>query len=236
MIIVGCTLTTFAMLDPARQFLWESWLTNAEEIKASHPDGVRYFCAIEYDGRGKAMFRPLIDRLDALGGEYWFYTLEDGRTQVTGENRGRHLCTGVNLVGEYATSVGATHWLRLEADTEAPPDVLPRLLEVGNGIAAAACSTYFTYGWERVRDEPFPLIGPPFAAVCVLLERAVFKRLKWRWDPDLGMTDDPALTHDALALLGVQTLTRLDCVAQHHPAAIGPIDTRFPGLDMSVHG
>ena len=138
MIIIGGTLTTYSMLDPARRFLWESWLLHAEEIKSSHPDGVRHFCAIEYDGRGKEMFRPLTDRLDELGGEYWFYTLEDGRTAVTGENRGRHLCMGVNLVGEYATSVGATHWLRLEADTEAPTDVLPKLLEADRPIVAAA--------------------------------------------------------------------------------------------------
>lgn len=234
MIVIGCTLTTYALLDRRRSFLWDAWLRNAEQIQQTHEPGVRYFCAIQMDSRGKELFKPLTDRLDAIGGEYWFYTLDDGRTRVTGENRGRHLCTGLGLVADYATATGATHWLRLESDTEAPLDVLPKLLEVDNGIAAAACSTYFRYDWPKIQTEPFPLIGPPFTAVCVLLQRRLFKQLKWRWDPDLNTTDDPSLTHDALELLGVQTLTRLDCVAQHNPPAIGPIDTRFPGLDMSV--
>jgi hypothetical protein len=234
MIVVGCTLTTYAVVDPSRRFLWESWLLHAEEIQASHAEGVRYFCAIEVDARGPELFKPLTDRLDQLGGEYWFYSLDDGRTQITGENRGRHLCVGLGLVADYAMANHATHWLRLEADTEAPPDVLPRLLEVNHPIVAAACFTYFTYHWQRVQDEPFPLVGPPWTAACTLLQRDVFRQLRWRWDPDLGLTDDPALTHDAATLLNVQPLTRLDCVAQHHPGAIGPIDRRFPGLDMTV--
>lgn len=236
MIVIGNTLTTYAMLDPDRAFLWESWLLHAEKIKETHE--IQYFCAIQIDGRGKEPFKPLTDRLDEIEGKYWFYTLEDGRTRVTGENRGRHLCAGLNMVGDFATANHATHWLRLESDCEAPVDVIPKLLEVDNGLAAAACSTYFNYDhpaiWALHNRNGVNVAQGPMTAVCLLTSRELFKRLKWRWDPDLSMTDDPSYSKDAKDLFGVDTVTRLDCVALHHPAAIGPIDTRYPGLDMEV--
>lgn len=237
MIVLGNTMTTYAVLDPTREFLWSSWLSNFEELdRAGHE--VKPFCAIQTDSRGIGLFKKLTDRLEALGGTYWEYRLDDGRTEVTGENRGRHLCTGLNLVAEYATSVGADYWLRVEADTQAPVDAIPKLLEVDNGLAAAACTTYFTYEDTRhwtptVRNGVDVVIGPMTAA-CLLIRRGIFTRLKWRWSPDQGMTDDPAYSFDARTMLDTSTMTRRDCVALHFPPSIGPIDTRFPGLDMSV--
>lgn len=242
-IVVGTTLTTYAMLDPARSFLWDAWLRNAGAIQASHDD-VRYFVAIEIDSRGLNPFEKLLYRLDRFGGEAWIYQLNDGRTKVTGENRGRHITMGQNLISEYATSVGATHLLHMASDTEPPPDVLPKLLEVGNGIAAAHCTTYcMDRRWNRVDDvyppgrglEYFQVASGPMTAVCVLLERKLFKTIKWRWDPDTGTTDDPSFSADAWEFFCIETMTRLDCIAKHHPEAIGPIDDRFPGLDMGVY-
>jgi hypothetical protein len=238
-IVVGTTLTTYAMLDPARSFLWDAWLRNAEEIQNSVTDEVRYFAAIETDGRGLSPFTPLLRRLSWLSGTCWTFSLSDGRTQVTGENRGRHITMGQNLVSEYATSVGATHLLHMASDTEPPPDVLPKLLAVDNGIAAAECPTYCmsvgrtSQSFKQI-DDFIVTIGP-MTAVCVLLKRQLFKALKWRWDPDLGMTDDPSFSHDAKRLFDVETLTRIDCVAKHHPESIGPIGDRFPGLDLGVY-
>ena len=234
MIVVGTTLTTFAMLDPERSFLWDAWLRNAEAIKASHPDGVVYFAAIQVDDRGIEPFEPLLDRLREVGGSWWTYSLHDGRSRVTQSNRLRHITTGQNLISTFATDYNASHLLHMAADTEPPPDVLPKLLEARNGVAAASCSTY-CFDYDPLPEyADFPVAGPPMTAVCVLLEREVFKRLRWRADPDLGMTDDPSLTHDAKTLLGVETLTRIDCEAIHHPQTISRIEDRFPGLDMSV--
>lgn len=236
-LIVGCTLTTYSVLDPDRDYLWKSWLTHGRDLEDAGYD-IQYFCAIETDARGMTPFAPLLARLAEVGGEYWSYVLDDGRDKVTGENRGRHICAGLNLVAEYATAAGAEYWLRVESDTQAPVDAIPKLLEVRNGLAAAACSTYFRYDdpqhWYPQKQYPFPVVQGPMTAACLLMERKVFKRLKWRWDLEQGMTDDPAYTHDAATMLGVPTYTRLDCVAKHHPPAIGPIDTRFPGLDMEV--
>lgn len=238
-VVVGGTLTHYAMADPSRRYLYDGWLRAAEDIKASVDFPVEFHTSIQVDSRGLEPFAPLLKRLAEVDGTYWTYSLDDGRTEVTGENRGRHICTGINLTAEYAASVGATHWLRLEADTEAPPDVLPRLLEVDNGLAAAACSTYFLYDqpafWTPVPGYGFPVVSGPMAAVCLLVEREVFKRLKWRWDADEQMTDDPSYTKDAMDFFGVPTLTRLDCVASHYPPAIGPVNSRYAAdHDFSV--
>jgi hypothetical protein len=213
------------------QDIWGAWLRNAEAMQASHPDSVRFFCAIETDARGLAPFAPLTDRLTALGGEWWTYHLDDGRGSVTTANRQRHLTMGEYLASEYATSTGATHLLFCAADCEPPPDVLPKLLEVDHPIVGAECPTYCLSG-ASVAGYPFPVQEQLASAACILLERDVFKQLKWRADPDLDLTDDPALQRDAAVLLGLTVLVRKDCVARHYPVQVPPLEER--GYDLRV--
>lgn len=233
-IAVGTTLATYAMLGgPDRSYMWDAWLRGAEAVQESVAEPVRYFVSIQLDTRGLEPFGPLLDRLAAVGGQYWTYTLDDGRASITQATRLRHITMGQNLLSEYATAVGAGHLLHLAADCQPPVDVLPRLLEVGHPMVAAACSTYCMAGAKV--DSPYPLEGPPITAVCLLIARSLFKQVKWRADPDLNMTDDPSYTYDAQTLFGVTAVTRTDVVALHHPAAIGPIEDRYPGVDLSVY-
>lgn len=246
-VVIGTTLTTYAMLDPQRAFLWRAWLLHAEEmLRRAEDEGyeLRFFAAIQHDSRheGHGVFGPLVDRLSELGGAYWYYSLDDGRTEITQANRGRHITMGQNLVSEYATANGADWLLHMASDCEPPPDVVGKLLEPNHLLIAAECPTYCMSRSGRdkidfVREVGQPVIPieqGPMTAVCVLIGRPLFKRIKWRWDGDLGMTDDPSFSYDALKLFNVPTWTRMDCVAIHHPQAIGPIETRFPGLDMGV--
>lgn len=230
MIVVATTLTTFAMLGDER--VWSYWLRNAEAIHASTDEPVQFFAAIETDVRRLEPFEPLLEHLRALDGEWWDYTLDDGRTEVTTANRQRHLTMGENLASEYAASAGASHLLFVAADCAPPPDVLPRLLEVDEGIVGAEVSTYCLTGSTPEREYPFPVLAQPFTAACVLIRRDVFTRLRWRCDGDLGLTDDPAYEHDARELLGLRTYVRKDCIAEHWPPAIPPIEGR--GYDLRV--
>jgi len=234
-ITIGTTLTTFAMLDPDRDFLWKAWLMHAEEIIASHPEGVTYFAAIEHDARGMEPFYPLTDRLLELGGQWWSFSLDTGRDTVTQANRLKHITMGQNLVSSFATEAGSSHLLHMAADCEPPPDVLPKLLEVQGFCVAAHCTTY-CFDHPPIPDAPFDfeIAGPPLTAVCMLIERSVFQRLRWRYDPILGETDDPSYVRDCRELLGHVAVTRRDCVAIHHPEAISSIETRFEGLDLGI--
>ena len=241
-ILIGTTLTTFAMDDPDT---WGAWIRNVEQIRASVEDRVDVFAAIQTDARGLEPFYPLVRRLDELSdpgglGGWWEYRLDDGRTEVTTANRLLHLTTGQNLVTARAVQdPDCSHLLFMAADCMAPDDVLPKLLELGSDY----CAPYIpTYG---LRGEPVQLPVPDGdgwkiidcerampSAAAVLLSRKVYNRLRWRFDPVRGLSDDPALMVDAAELLQIGPLVRMDCVARHFPEAIGPVETR--GHDMQV--
>lgn len=232
MIAVCSTLTTFAMGD---REVWGSWLDNAEAIKASVPDEVRYFCAVEIDARGLDPFVPLLDELSTMDADWWTYHLDDRRDRITTSNRGRHLTMGQELCSEYATAEGATHMLFLAADLEPPPDCLPKLLEVDHPLVGGHVSTYCQgVNDPTLADYPaeWDVREQAMTAAFVLIARDLFKPIKWRWDPDLGMTDDPSYTHDAKTFHGVRTLVRRDVIGRHHPESIPAIEGR--GYDLEV--
>lgn len=238
MILVGTTLATFAM---DQRDTWSAWLRTWVELVTSVDEPVKCFAAIQTDARGIEPFRPLTDALETFGGSWWDYRLDDGRTEVTTANRLLHLTTGQNLVTARAVQDPAcTHLLFLAADCCPPGDILPKLLELDHPY----CAPYIpTYG---LRGEPAPVVVPDGdgwrtvdcerampSAAAVLLHRSVFNRLRWRFDPVAGLSDDPALMRDAVELLGISPLVRMDCEARHYPEAIGPVETR--GHDMEVH-
>jgi hypothetical protein len=249
-ITVATTLTGFAMDDPDT---WGSWLINAEAIIDSHPQ-VSYFAAIETDARGLEPFAPLIDRMKEIGGNQWQFSLDDGRTSVTTENRLRHITMGQNLCVDAALSAGASHLLFLAADLEPPPDCLPKLLEVDWPIVGGHIPTYCLDGPVALRGNRNPPTGmssdfyrndgEPFypgmdvrvhmaSAAFILLRRDMLNKVRWRWDVDAGRSDDPCMWHDCRTFHGIETLVRHDCVGKHHPESIGPVEHR--GHDMTVH-
>lgn len=230
MIVVGTTLAAFAM---ANRETWASWLDTAEGLQKAAPDRLKFFAAIELDGREMEPFGPLVSRLQELDSDWWTFSLDDGRTSVTGENRLRHITMGQNLVSEYSSHIGASHLLFLAADLRPPADALPKLLEVDWPLVGGEVRTYCLSG-PPVAGYHFPVQEHMPTAAFVLISRAVFKRLRWRADRDLGMSDDPSYHHDAEQLLGVRARVRKDVVGRHFPESIGPIETRFPGRDMSV--
>ncbi len=131
-VIVGTTLTTFAMADP---HAWGSWLRNAERQQAMAAEAghdLRHFAAVETDARGIEPFADLVNAIDSLGGEWWTYSLDDGRTKVDmGGSRWRHITMGQNIVTEYCQSRPDVDWLLfLAADCAAPSDIVPRMLEM----------------------------------------------------------------------------------------------------------
>ena len=211
---------------------WASWMRNAEAVKAQHPDVV-YFAALQVDKRGLEPFKPLLERLAEIGGEYWTYSLDDGRTSVTTANRLRHIVVGQNLVVDYSQShPHCSHLLFLAADCMPPDDIMPRMLEMEYPLCAPYIGTYGLTG-PKVDSYPYHVMDAMASAAAIFIARSVFTKIRWRWDFDTGMTDDPCYHHDAKTLLGIPTHVRLDVRAKHFPEAIGAIETR--GHDMTVH-
>jgi len=235
MIVIGTTTAAFSMDNPDT---WGSWMKNAEAIKehyqrfANYSD-VKYFAALEVDARGIEPFKPFIERLEAIGGEYFTYSLDDGRTSVTTLNRLRHITFGQNLVVDYAQANPAvTHLLFMAADCMAPDDVIPKMLEMNYPLCAPFIPTYNLRG-PRIPEYPYPVENTMASAAAIFISRHVFTKIRWRWDLDMNLSDDPAYHHDALKYLGIPTHVRMDSIAKHFPESIGAIETR--GHDMTVH-
>lgn len=263
-IVVACTLPPFKMSgDPHN---WNSWLQNAEAVNASVDDDVVYFCALETDDRGLVPFRPLLARLAEFqphGPAPWTFSINDGVKVVGTSTRLRRICMGHNLCGTYALEeTDASHVLWLASDTQAPDDVLPRLLELD--VAAAACHipTYCLDG-PRV---PFPLHswhkpncphleytqrGGEYkecicgarawdvrthmeSCACMLLRRDVINRLKWRTSGDDGTTDDPSMHMDLVEFLDEELYVRHDVCATHWPESIPAIEHRHTEQERTV--
>jgi hypothetical protein len=245
MIVVATTLAAFAMDDPD---IWGSWLINAEQIIDSHTE-VRYFAAIETDARGLEPFVPLLERMAEIDGYQWTFELDDGRTQVTTANRLRHITVGQNLATDYALShPDCTHLLFLAADLEPPADTLPKLLEINWPIVGGNVPTYCldgpslntpeTYARQDLVDLPMSFPAADWrvhmaSAAFILIRRDLLRFVRWRWDLDAGMSDDPCMHYDARTFHGVETLVRHDCIGQHHPESIPAIEQR--GYDLAVH-
>jgi hypothetical protein len=226
-IVLGTTLAAFAMND---RDTWGAWLYTIDQLRARGHD-IQPFAAIEIDGRGLAPFAPLLERLREVHGEHWTYSLDDGRTRVSTVNRLRHLTMGQNLVSSYASDVGASHLLFCAADC-APPVELDELLALRHGYVGPEISTYCLPGEDHVEGHPGVQRQSFLSVACVLIEREVFTRLRWRTDRDLGMSDDPSYAYDVQDLFGIDAWCHKGVRARHYPEAIGPIESR--GHDLRV--
>lgn len=229
MVVVGATLAAFVM---DQVDTWKAWTYNWQAIQKSHPAGVKYFCSIQVDSRGLAPFKPLVDRLNEIGADWWTWMLDDGRTAVSSANRLRHIAAGRNYVSDYACAVSdCTHVLFVDADIAPPADVLVKLLAMNYPFCSAFLPTYDLHG-TPVATYPFPVEVGKTAGGLALLNRDVFRRLRWRWDMDDGLSDDFCLQRDAETWLGLPVHVRMDCQGMHYPMCIPAIENR--GHDMKV--
>ena len=232
-IVVGTTLPTMAMLG--HEDVWSAWLKRADRQRAMAADEgyeLRHFAAIQIDARGLEPFEPLIEALHRLGGEYWRYMLDDGRDKIDMTNRWRHITVGQNLVTEYCQSDPDVEWLLfLAADCAVSSDIVPRMLEMEHPLVAPYSPTYGLRGPKVDRYE-YHVEDAMASAAAIFINRSIFTKIRWRWDLDAGMSDDPCFHHDARELLGVPTYVRHDVLARHYPEAIGSYEDR--GYDTAV--
>lgn len=241
MTILVASLIAPPMLDNPRR--WGSWLRNHEQIQQSVPDiEVKYYCSVELDGRGLLPFKESgwMEAAEEAGVHYETFTYNSGRTSIHTDNRLKHICLGRNMISQHAINdPDVTHIMGLDGDVTPPPDILPNLLALNYPLVSAYIPTYCfsapnqTYNprdnWQTYPAEWKVQPTPLSSAGAWLASREVFSVLRWRTDPALGMTDDPSYLYDVKNTLGIvpPILQRSDTIAEHWPAAIGPIETRL---------
>lgn len=230
-VLVATTLAPYVM--GRDEEYWSSWISNREAFNFHECE---LFAALEVDGRGEKVFDELKGRMRQLGpSAFWSFSINNGDTEYTSSNRLSRICTGRNLITEYATQRGdITHILFLDADVRPADELVAELLLMDTGVCGADVPTYclsgppapaylFPQSWD-VREHMN-------TAGCLLVRRDVFRALRWRWDGEAGMTDDPCYHADA-KLLGHPTYVRHDTQCLHYPAVLPPMEQR--GHDRSI--
>ena len=240
-VLVATTTASQFMDDPD---VWGAWLYGAEELRSVSAEEnvqVDFFAALEVDGRGAEPLQPLIQRLAEVDGEHWTYQLDDGRTKVDMNNRLRHITMGQNLATDYACAGWYDWMLFLAADLQPPPDAIVQMLKLGHPLVGGDIPTYGLDGAPvtGLTDAD----GAPLeadvrehmaSAAFVMTHRDLFRFLRWRWDIDAGMSDDPCWHHDAIKFHGIDTWVRHDVVGRHYPEVIGSYEQRGRA-DLRVH-
>lgn len=217
-ILVAATIPSYIAQYTNRE-LWGSWLKNRQDAD--------YFAALETDGRGIAPFETLLQEVP----NYWTFSITDNATEITSDNRIIRICTGRNLISHYAMVNNYSHVLFIDADVSIPPDGLEAMLDVDWPIVGLNIPTYCLDGDRAYRYPNMDVREHWNSAGCLLVERQLFTRVKWRVDSDKGMTDDPCYGNDCKAL-GFPTYVRHDIEAKHYPESIGPLEQR--GYDRSI--
>jgi hypothetical protein len=92
---------------------------------------------------------------------------------------------------EFAIRTRAEWILFVDPDLIVPPDVIVKLLEVDHPFCGFTVGNYCLSG-KPVQDRPFPVEIYQNTAGAWFLHRSLFRHFRWLWDPDDGLTDDPA--------------------------------------------
>lgn len=229
-----------------------AWLDHADEW--ARRGDVIFFCAMQVDDGHDDKLHELRCRLDDVAATTWTFALDDEADEITTMTRLVRICTGRNLCHEFVSRRhDVTHLLLLDTDLSVPADSLDRILEIDHPIVGGHVPTYCLDGPSV---EPVQTLGyvdendvgctyerrffPDGADVrehwntagFLMLRRDVVRRLRWRWDGEAGMTDDPCFAADAEALGFGRTWVRHDLVGAHHPPSLPPVEQR--GHDLSI--
>lgn len=215
------------------------WLRDAEAVRAAAaPHEVVFFFAAEMQPDGTDVrLEPACACVRSLGGTVWKYMIDDGAERIDGGNRLVRICEGRNLVMEFAVRNGAEWVLFLDSDVSPPIDVLPRLLEMDYPFCGFAVRGYGLQG-PRVERYPYPVQAHWNTAGAWFVHRSLFRRFRWLWDPDDGLTDDPATHRLVQELLGYPQHVRHDVVGAHPrllPFEHRAGDTRLSRPALSAH-
>lgn len=133
-----------------------AWLATYDEMNedaaARHIDPI-WFAAVETDARGMDPFDKLFTGLPS-DPDFWKFSIDDDEFEINSVNRLVRICTGRNLIIEYARRIDADWILFLDTDIKAPGDSIGKLVEVGWPIVGGNIGQYGLSGptVQRLRD------------------------------------------------------------------------------------
>ena len=254
MILVGTTMAPYKADDLAGV---TSWIENALELSEdANANGhqLKWFVALELDGRGMKPYAALLALLANLPHEVWTFELNTGALKISSDERLSRICTGRNLVTEYAMRQKDADWL-FYCDSDLCPDekTFTKLLDVNWPVVGGDVPGYCLSGpdvktrrsWTmgddgRILWQDEPDAVPPFPYIVqehwntagyLLVHRSVYQQIRWRHNPGTNLTDDPAWAESVLRTIGIKTLVRKDCPGRHD----GLVGVELRGHDLTIH-
>jgi hypothetical protein len=250
-IVIGSTIAAYKM-DNFEEGV--AWISNAQDLiedAARNGHEVKWFIAVEVDGRGVTPMNPLLAAMRDLDHEVWTYSMNTGASALNSDERLAHICEGRNLVTEFAMREGAEWLLHLDTDLRPDPHTFTKLFEVGWPVTGGDVPHYVLSGpvvsnrrhWMGddgelvlgMGDDSDPYLFPVQehwnTAGYLLVHREIFRQLRWRYDLERGLTDDPAWGADLRRFFGIQTLVRKDCIGSHD--SLVPVENR--GHDLKIY-
>jgi hypothetical protein len=255
MILIASTIAAYKTENPEEAF---SWLTHGEAwAEAGH----EFFLAAELGhGRDDAL-APVTERVKALGGSVWTFSLDTTEDRITSGGRLVRICTGRNFAHEVVNRrpLEFEGVLFVDTDVRPPADVIDRVLEVQRPLVGIDIPTYCLSGpsvqvqrdshskrwYSKVDGQPVTMFGDtrPYpqgadvrehwtSAGCLFVRTEAVRAMRWRYDFLTGSTDDPSFQADAARLGFGMTWVRHDVEARHVPEMIGPLEGR--GADLRI--
>lgn len=243
MIVVASTIAPWKAGSPEGGDV--AWMKNIVPMVEQSPEPVTLFLALETDNRDvTTVYRNLLTEVGRVDGELggvpssldkhpnyagfviWRFQINDGATEVDSGNRLVRICTGRNLAHEFAMRErDASHILFLDTDIEVQDaDCIGKLLEVGRPTVGGHVPNYGLTGPE-VPGSDGKLQRHWNTAGFLMLNRDAFRAVRWGYDLDKGLTDDP-WTQGQLVKLGFpETVVRHDVIGVHVEALV-PVEQR----------
>ncbi len=235
-IVVGATCAPYKLDDAAEHLAWLSERAAMEADAASAGFRLAWFVALEHHGAN-----PSASPFGGLVDDEWGFSIDTGATRIDGYERLVRICTGRNLIVEYAMRRDADWILFLDTDVTPAPNSVSGLLALNWPIVGGEVPGYRLSGrrvkfispvgrWGGVRYR-FPVQAHWNTAGYLMVHRELYRKIRWRIDPPL--TDDPCYAFDAVQL-GFPTLVRKDVVGDHRPLV--PIEERAYRLEIASAG
>jgi len=202
------------------------WLETANSIihdaKETGFTKIHWMAAMEMDSRGLSPYSELLSRMDDIsiheGIELvtWKYAIDDGSERLDTHNRLVRICTGRNLIHEYASRTKPiTHVLFLDSDITPDGDCVSKLIEVDADVVGGHVPAYCLSG-SKIGGYPFPVERHWNTAGFLFVRRRVVDKIRWRSSViDSGCSDDPCFNIDAIDAGFEATLVRKDVIGRH---------------------
>lgn len=226
-IVIGATAAGHKHAEATR------WLTHAGAMRAATPHELVFFLAAEVQPDGlEPRLAATAAQVESLGGTVWKFMLDDGSEQIDGGTRLVRICEGRNLVIEFALRSRADWVVFVDSDIVLPPDVIVKLLEMDHPFCGFKVSSYCLSG-PPAPGYRFPVEVYPNTAGAWFVHRSLFRHFRWLWDPDDGLTDDPATHRLIRDQLHCEQHNRCDVLGEH--AALVPFETRGTDTRLRRH-